>query len=116
MPGTGEKRGPRRLGRAVEIVLYRVDAGAVEVALFRQDRVGPFAAAADREGRSAIAADRHAAEVFENPLAAPHVVAKFFGRLAICALMAGAVASQLVPCRRRCDAPAADAAPPPIPG
>jgi hypothetical protein len=58
--------------------------------------MGPSAAAADREGRGAIAADGHAADIFEQLLAAAHIVAKFVTRLAVGAEMIKPVARQLV--------------------
>src|SRR5205814_7311771 len=69
-------------------------------AFLREDCVRPFAAAADREGRSAVAADRRAAKVLEDVLGAAHVVTKFFRRLAIYPQMAEAMARQLVPFRQ----------------
>jgi len=59
--------------------------------------MGPSAAAADREGGRAIAADGHAADIFEQLLAAVHIVAKLVSRLAVGAEMIEPVARQLVP-------------------
>ena len=59
--------------------------------------MGPSAAAADREGGRAIAADGHAADIFEKLLAAAHIVAKLVTRLAVGAEMIEPMAGQLVP-------------------
>src|SRR5262249_1180765 len=103
--GDFEHAGKRREGRpgrargSVQIVPYRVDAGAVLVALFEKDCVSPDAVPADRECWSAIAADEHAASILENSLAAAHIGAKGLGRQAIYPNMIGPVACQLVPVR-----------------
>src|SRR5712691_7014893 len=90
-------------GAAIEIMFYRVNTGAVLVSLFGQYKVSPFIAVADREGRSAVSADDHTADILEGPLAATHIGAEGLGRLAIGPQMARAMARELVPARN--DAP-----------
>src|SRR5690242_20433849 len=59
----------------------------------------PLAAAADREGRRAIPAHRHASDILEQALAEAYVGSKRFGGLLIDPGMVGSVARQLMPFR-----------------
>jgi hypothetical protein len=54
---------------------------------------------ADREGRSTVSADKHAAKILEGSLAATHVGAEGFGRLAIRSRVVRTMACQFVPVR-----------------
>ena len=94
--GLRAERAPRRLRRAVEIVHDRIDTGTVAEPLFRQDRVRPAALHSDRKGRRAIACHRDAADILQQCFAAPDVVAEFFGRLPVDAVMVRAMTSQFV--------------------
>ena len=57
----------------------------------------PTALGPDRKGRRAIAGHRRAADILQQRLAAPDVVAEFRGRLLVNAIMVRAVAGQFVP-------------------
>ena len=90
-------RKARRIGHAVMVVLYRVDAGTVAVACLDQAVEGPQIAGTNRKTRCAITQDRCTAQVFKQLLGADDVLTE--GLLAQIAgtLVAVAMAGQFMP-------------------
>src|SRR5262249_14563871 len=91
---------PRRARTAVAVVQDRKRAGVVPESLLHQDLERPRLPRPDRKIRRAVADDRRADEVLEPTLGTADVLAKFFGRQPVDALVPIAVAGDLVTATR----------------
>src|SRR5471032_2312520 len=85
-----------RVGHAVVVVAYRVDAGTVAVARLQQDIERPQVGRTDREAGRAIAKHGLAADLFQQVLAEHDVAGVFVAALIAGAAVRVAVAGQLV--------------------
>jgi hypothetical protein len=90
---------PRQSGPTAAIASARINARAVAIARFGQDRMRPRGSPPDREAGRAIAADRNTAGVLEDAPGVDDVAAEGGRGLAVDAPVREAVARQLMPCR-----------------